>query len=270
MHRRPKQKASPAERLEAIFQRLVDAVFRRWPRKSPPPLLLPSCRLISHRGEHDNRNRFENTLAAFDAAAAAGVWGIELDVRWTADLVPVVFHDPDTRRLFQTDAVVSRVTLDSLRRHLPLIPTLAEVIGRYAGRMHLMIEIKSEPYPRPSVQTRRMRSHLRDLAPGKDFHLMALHPQMFGFFDFLPASTMIPIGRARIDRFSRLAATHRWGGVAGHYLLTTAQVLKRHHRLGQGVGTVFVDSRRCLFREVNRGVDWIFTNRAAHLQAVCN
>jgi hypothetical protein len=35
------------------------------------------------------------------------------------------------------------------------------------------------------------------------------------------------------------------------------------------VGTGFADSRRCLYREVNRGVDWIFSNRAADMQAVC-
>ena len=255
---------------EGIFHRLVDAVYRRWPRPTPPPHLLKSCRIISHRGEHDNHNRIENTLPAFDAAVDAGVWGIELDVRWTRDLVPVVCHDPDIRRLFREDARIGHVVLDTLKKKFPLIPTLSEVIDRYSGRLHLMMEIKAEPYPKPAVQSRRMKKQLKNLAPEKDFHLMSLDPDMFGYFGFLPAKAFLPIARIRIDRFSRMAAAHRWGGLAGHCLLATNGLLNRHHQIVQGVGTGFADSRRCLFREVSRGVDWIFSNRAAALQRVCD
>src|SRR4029453_8944108 len=37
----------------------------------------------------------ENTLASFEAALEAGADVVELDVRLTADRVPVVLHDPD-------------------------------------------------------------------------------------------------------------------------------------------------------------------------------
>ena len=40
----------------------------------------------------------ENTLAAFDAGLAAGADGIELDVRLSADGVPVLMHDPTLER----------------------------------------------------------------------------------------------------------------------------------------------------------------------------
>lgn len=258
------------ERTGGIFHRLVNAVYRRWPRPAPPPHLLKACQILSHRGEHDNRLRFENTLPAFDTAADAGVWGIEMDIRWTADLVPVVFHDPDTRRLFNDDTRLAHVSQERIRRQFPLIPTLSEVVERYAGRLHLMLEIKREPYPNPSVQGHRMKQVLQHLVPGKDFHLMGLDPEMFAFFDFLPAQAFLPIARLRLDRFSRMAAVHRWGGVTSHYLLATRRVVKRHHRLCQGVGTGFADSRHCLFREVTHGVDWIFSNRAVDMQAVCN
>lgn len=257
------------EAVEAVFHRLVGRACRRWPRPAPPRHLLRSCRMVSHRGEHDNRRRFENTLAAFDAAADAGVWGIELDVRWTRDLVPVVFHDPDTRRLFNTATVIGQTLLDHLRKNFPLIPTLAEVVDRYGGRRHLMMELKAEPYPALSIQVRRMKQLLQHLDPGTDFHLMGLHPDMFGYFTFLPATTFLPIARIRIDSISRMAAANGWSGIAGHYLPMTNGWLTRHHGMAQGVGTGFVDSRRCLFREVGRGVDWIFSNRAGEMQAIC-
>lgn len=254
--------------IEAIFHRLVNRACRRWPRPTPSTHLIDACRLISHRGEHDNRGRLENTLAAFEAADAAGVWGIEMDLRWTRDLIPVVIHDPDTRRLFGECAQIGRMPLDTLKKRFPLIPTLDEVIERYGGRLHLMLEIKAEPYPRPSAQSRRLRGIFSHLTPGEDFHFMGLHPGMFEYLETFPAAVFVPIARIRADRASRMAARHRWGGLAGHFLPMTNGLLSRHHGLGQGIGTGFADSRRCLYREVARGVDWIFSNRAADMQAV--
>ena len=264
-----KSRIETQEQAERLFHWLVNLIYRRWPRPAPASYLLKACRIISHRGEYDNHERFENTLPAFDAAVDAGVWGLELDVRWTRDRVPVVFHDPDTRRLFNRNLKIGNAPLDTVKKHFPLIPTLSEVVDRYGGRLHLMIEIKAEPYPEPILQSRRLRQQVKHLAPASDFHLMGLHPHMFALFDFLPTDTFVPIAQVRVDRFSRLAAANRWGGLAGHYLLATNGVLSRHHRLEQAVGTGFADSRRCLFREVTRGVDWIFSNRAAEMQAIC-
>jgi glycerophosphoryl diester phosphodiesterase len=256
--------------MEGLFHRLANLLYRQWPRAVPRRHQLRTCHIISHRGEHDNRSCFENTLAAFDRTAAAGVWGIELDVRWTHDLIPVVFHDADTRRLFNDPAQIRHLTADTLKERFPLVPTLAEVVDRYGSRQHLMIEIKAEAYSRPAIQSRRLREILRRLAPGKDFHLMSLNPSMFTCFDFLPATAFIPIARMRIDRFSRMAATHGWAGLAGHYLFTIPSVIAHHHKIDQRIGTGFADSRNCLYREISRGVDWIFSNRAAAMQAICH
>lgn len=256
--------------IEGLFHGMAITLVDRMPRSRPPAHLLQSCRVISHRGEHDNRHRMENTLPAFDAACAAGVWGIELDVRWTRDLVPVVFHDPDTRRLFGSDRAISRTSLDRLKRRFPLIPTLKEVIERYGSHLHLMIEIKSEPYPEPAVQSYRMEAVLSSLSPQKEFHLMSLTPRMFDYFRFLPPETFIPIGRVRLDRVRRLAISNGWGGIAGHFMMTSTGCVNKQHRMGKAIGTGFVDSAHCLYREVARGVDWLFSNRAAYIQAVCD
>ena len=73
---------------------------------------------------------YENTLAAFDAARDLGAWGIEFDVRWTLDMCPVVIHDLDCWRVFGQDVIVADVTLAELKKQIPAIPTLAEVIQR--------------------------------------------------------------------------------------------------------------------------------------------
>ena len=52
--------------------------------------------IIAHRGA--SRDCPENTLAAFDEALRQGADGIELDVQFTQDEVPVVFHDKTLTR----------------------------------------------------------------------------------------------------------------------------------------------------------------------------
>lgn len=254
--------------LEEKGQRAADYACARWPRPLPSRKRLQNCKIVSHRGEHDNIKVFENTLAAFDRAKGGGVWGIEFDLRWTRDLKPVVFHDQDCKRLFGSTLEISKENLAGLRSRFPLIPTLEEVVERYAGKMHLMVEIKKDFYPDPHYQKTILRKTLSPLKPQEDFHLLSLTPEMFGFVDFLPASVLLPVARLNIRRLSALAVQNNYAGIAGHYLFLTDNLIKRHRRHRQMVGTGYVSSRNCLLRELNRGVDWIFSNNALEVQAI--
>ena len=138
--------------IERVFHFAVDGLFAGLPQSKPGKAALGRCRIVSHRGEHDNIAVFENTLTAFDRARDSGVWGIECDIRWTKDLVPVVFHDADLQRLFGDSLNIGQTILHKLRKEYPQIPTLAEVLTRYGKNMHLMVEIKAETYPDPAYQ----------------------------------------------------------------------------------------------------------------------
>lgn len=72
------------------------ALRRRVPLLPAPPAWLGEVPL-AHRGLHGDHVP-ENSMAAFEAAAAAGV-GVELDVRRSRDGVAVVIHDRDLVRL---------------------------------------------------------------------------------------------------------------------------------------------------------------------------
>jgi glycerophosphoryl diester phosphodiesterase len=229
---------------------------------------LKNCKIISHRGEYDNQCVFENTLPAFESAFAAGVWGLEFDIRWTRDLVPVVVHDPDLKRVFKLDLKVEEVKLAVLRERCPQIPTLSEVIQKYGQKCHLMVEIKKEIYPHPERQNRILQDHFAALQPQADYHLISLAPQMFELITFVPASTFMPIGVWNLAGFSNLALEKKMKGLAGHYFLLNNSILSKHLANGQKVGTGYPGSKNCLFREINRGVEWIFSNNAVELQTI--
>ena len=115
--------------------------------------------VISHRGYHVNLP--ENTLAAFAAAAALGVDGIETDIRLTADGQAILFHDhltPDGRPLAEVShAELSRVagydvpTAESALAQFPdvlwnleikvpaALNATLELIDRYRGSRQLFI-----------------------------------------------------------------------------------------------------------------------------------
>ena len=257
-------------RIQRIYHRMVDRLFAALPIPLPSLEQVRACRIVSHRGEHDNRHVLENTVAAFDAARAAGVWGIECDVRWTRDLQPVVSHDPDCLRLFGTRVALGDVTRSELRGRFPLIPSLQEVIQRYGKKVHLMVEFKEEHYPNPRRQNQLLAELFAGLEPQRDYHLLSLNPSMFRYLDFAPRQAFLPVAEMNIRDLSRLAIDRGYAGIAGHYLLVTRARIRRHQRIGQEVGTGFVASRNCLYREIQRGVDWIFSDCAARLQKICD
>ncbi len=92
--------------------------------------------VVAHRGEHLRAR--ENTVAAFEAALALGVDGIEFDVRPTSDGALVVHHDP---------LVEGRAISLTPRDELPdWVPTLAEVLELTRGVVaHVEVKNAREP-----------------------------------------------------------------------------------------------------------------------------
>lgn len=104
---------------------------------------------IAHRGLHNAANGIvENTLTALDAAAARG-FAVECDVQLTSDADAVVFHDFTLERLTPGAGAVAERTSAQLSgiaikgSEADRIPTLEAFLDRLAGRVPLVIEIKS-------------------------------------------------------------------------------------------------------------------------------
>jgi glycerophosphoryl diester phosphodiesterase len=114
-----------------------------------PGLVCPA--IVAHRGA-SMRNP-ENTLIAFDAAIKAGADMIELDVRLTADGIPVVLHDADVATTTDGSGLVHELTLTQVRELragadpgvLASVPTLHEALSFLRGRTAVEIDIKNDP-----------------------------------------------------------------------------------------------------------------------------
>ncbi len=107
-----------------------------------------TARPIAHRGLHDRAaGRLENTLSAAEAAVEHG-FAIECDVQLSADGEAMVFHDHALGRLTERSEPVGEVAAADLAGlsvggGADRIPTLAAFLARIAGRVPVVVEVKS-------------------------------------------------------------------------------------------------------------------------------
>lgn len=129
--------------------RLLLSAIDRLLTPAPPPERTGWLKAgeYAHRGLHGH-GLVENSPAAFEAAIQRG-FGIECDVQRSSDGQAMVFHDWELDRLTGDCGVVMDRTAKQLAA-IPLIgsadtiPTLRQVLDLVAGRVPLLIEVKSK------------------------------------------------------------------------------------------------------------------------------
>jgi glycerophosphoryl diester phosphodiesterase len=106
-------------------------------------------KIVANRGAHTELA--ENTLPAFQRAIQLGADAVELDVRLTRDLVPVVYHYFYLEESAGLAGTVFNYTWDELQRAQAQsgdsaqgrrIPLFREVLEAIGGQIELEIEIK--------------------------------------------------------------------------------------------------------------------------------
>ncbi len=117
--------------------------------------LAPFLRPIAHRGLHDAaRGRIENSASAARAAIIRG-YGIELDLQPARDMTPMVFHDATLDRLTEEAGPLEARDAEELQNirlagSEDRILTLTAFLALVAGRVPLLVEVKSTAQPRPA------------------------------------------------------------------------------------------------------------------------
>lgn len=107
-------------------------------------------KIIGHRGAASLAP--ENTISAIYAAIEAGVDGIEVDIRVTADKQIVLSHDPDFSRTCLNDSKISETPISTIQKLQTIegepIPSLKKTLS-ITGTIPLYIEGKGKGWARP-------------------------------------------------------------------------------------------------------------------------
>ncbi len=251
--------------ITSAAEKAADIVYRYLPRPGVSGVEWGTCQLVAHRGCHDSgRTIYENTLGAFEAACQAGIWGIEFDVQWTRDQVPVVIHDADTSRLPGSALLeIGRTEFDQLRQSCPLVPSLDEVVAEFGGRIHLMIELKNETMNTQVQQS--LSDYVRQLEPIRDFHIMSLDAAPLRALSDFPVDAKLLIAITNTKEMMRETLSGGIGGLTGHFLLLNRRMRKQLDAQGIPWGTGFVNSTNLLAREIRSGARWVFSDAAQQI-----
>lgn len=184
-------------------------------RSSPsrPDPLDPGPLGFAHRGLHTPGIR-ENTLAAFDAAVRLGA-GIELDVLFSVEGVPIVLHDRDLRRFGSLDhddageplsvAQCARILPDGY----PIAPTLSDALAQVNGQVPVLVEVKAPmgTASRPGRCARRTYDIVRSY--DGPVGVMSFHPLVAFWLrrhaPHIRRGLVVPAGLRAVDRWWRLA-----------------------------------------------------------------
>ncbi len=265
--------------LEWVVNQSISLLYALWPQPKPGLDRLRNCRLVAHRGVHretsDGVNPgppLENSARSFELCVENQIWAAELDVRFTSDNEPLITHDPTAGRLWhRPDIIYSKCTFAEVRRELPEVLHLREVVERFAlnssPRLHLMIEIK-ENLSGQTARINKLKSVLTALKPEVDYHLLALNPLILEPLNFCPKSAYLDVIWLDSNTVIRANRELGHGAIAGHFLFFGQEKITELQKSGVKVAVGFLDSKNSLYREINRGVDFIFSNHPLRLKKI--
>ena len=201
--------------------------------------------LLGHRGAR--RYAPENTLEAFDLALAHGCDGFEFDIRRTCDARSVVCHDPKLHH-----HTVAESTYTDLQSAVRSLACLEDVLGRYAGRAFLDIELKV-----PQLQD-VLATALHERQPCDGLVSSFLSDVLEGLRFRDP---LIPRGFL----FDQGEGLMRWASLDVQYVLPRHDLVSRElvddvHAAGRRIMVWTVNHERDMRRFVDMGVDGIISD----------
>ncbi len=238
--------------------------------------------ILAHRGA--SAEAPENTMAAFDLALRQGADGIELDVRLSADGVPMVIHDA---RLDRTTTGVGRVDELSSRELRRLdagsrfnerhparakarfrgqrIPLLAEVLAwMKEGGCVAYVELKRNR-GRSGIEEKVLKA-IQDAGLTDKVVVISFYPPALERMRELDNGIALGLDCTRPLLAIRRAESAGARVVLPLGALVTSQFVRRAHAQGLQVAPWGAESPRAWRRLLGLGVDALITNRPAALR----
>jgi len=112
--------------------------------------MLQLPKVIGHRGAAAYAP--ENTLDSFREAHRRGARWVEIDVKLTADRVPIVMHDDSLKRTTGVDRLVAQTPRAEVP---PVVPTFEDAIACF-GELGLGCNVEIKPCPGREAETARV------------------------------------------------------------------------------------------------------------------
>ncbi|KAA6215361.1 glycerophosphodiester phosphodiesterase [Streptomyces albofaciens JCM 4342] len=217
---------------------------------------------MGHRGAPYEAR--ENTLASLRAALEAGADAVEIDVRLTADRVPVLLHDAALERLWGHDRPLAALTYGQVAGlTADGVPTLREALALTAKypSARALVDLPDPAAASAAVaEVRESGAEDRAYYCGGGLSMLAVRAAD-------PAAEIaLSWCRTAPPRPELLARVRpRW--LNYHFGLVTPELVERAHAGGYLFAAWTADLPRTARRLKRAGVDAVTTNRVAAVRA---
>jgi glycerophosphoryl diester phosphodiesterase len=218
--------------------------------------------IIGHRGA--SAVAPENTLAAFEAAIAAGADGIEFDVRLARDGVPVVIHDETLYRTARVHRRVADLSFEQLNQFdVPSLAQLFELIR--SNKLILYLELKEYQIRLVEECCRLVEEYrLKDRVIFECFEHSALRTVK----NLDPTLKIAPLFQPTASFILKKALAVEADEIALHHRLTNKRIVERARSANLNVVTWTIDDPAWFNGAQEIGVHALITNDPSALIAV--
>ncbi len=249
-----------------------------WETLRPMPASRISTRhpiLVGHRGMKGSAP--ENTLAAFRAAAEAGINGVEFDVQRTKDGCLIVFHDEDLERLAREKGRLEDLTWDEIKdvdvgsgfapefqgEHIPTLRQAFDYLRQ--TDLLLFIELK-EPWRYAGIEA-ALVALIReyDLVPRVQVRSF-YHDSLYEVYRLAPEISLSGLWLDRLPGDDEVT----FKTVNAFYPLLTPENIAHMHARGQKVTAWVVDDLEAARTLIAAGIDGITSDRPELLIPLVN
>jgi glycerophosphoryl diester phosphodiesterase len=215
--------------------------------------------IIGHRGA--SAVALENTMAAFEAAIAAGADGVEFDVRLSRNDVPVIIHDDTLYRTLGLRQRVVDLTAEKLREvDVPSLRELFQLMTR--NNLLLCLEIKASSPKLPALCCELIDEFSfrhRVIIECFDLKVLkAINPRFKTATLFEPR---IYTDQGLIDRTLEVGASV----LALHYRIVNPGIVENAKLAGLKVVVWTVDNPAWVERARSMGIEALITNDPARM-----
>ena len=218
--------------------------------------------IYGHRGASGRLP--ENTVAALRGAIEDGADGVEIDVRATADGVPVLLHDRELGRTTTGTGPVDHTTSTALTgvrtRGGESVPTLAAALAATGDQLQLDVELKQRGIERVVLEVLRSQAGAAWFVSSFDWDSLREARRLD------PEAPLWPLALTVDGALLAVAAELGSRGVALAAGALDRAAGDRLHRAGLDIGVWTVNDRREAIRVRDLGAAILMTDHPAAMR----
>jgi glycerophosphoryl diester phosphodiesterase len=228
--------------------------------------------IIGHRGA--SLHSPENTLAAFKLAVDRSAVAIEFDVKLTRDQQVVVIHDPNVARTTDGQGLVSKLTLEEIKRldagswfssnfKGERIPILEEVFNTVGMKLFMNIELTNYTTPSDPLVSKVVEIVKKKGMEDRVYFSSFLAANLVKARALLPdcgIGYLIYAGPARVFQRIFQSPPRSFDSLNPYRGSVTQKMIDHEHELGRRVLAYTVNDPAEMQRLFKLGVDGIFTD----------